>query len=353
MVDRRDLDQEVAVALEIAIFGGAVLAPPRAGGLQHGDEVSDAVELHPGGPEVGKAGECGEHHEATIAAAHDRDPPRLGDPLLDQVAMRMGKVGHAVRPQANVVEAGIVAAIAGGAADVGCEHDEAAMHQILDLRLPNRQVLRLRTAMHEDDGAAPGPGRGRLRAVEQGRDHPPVEALEAHHLRLDGGLAGQPGAVARRHLPQRVRGEIVEVNVRIVGRAVEGEGDAAAVGRPFQLLDHAWRRQRDRSHLPAGEVADGELAEAVDVGDQRQPFLVGRQLEDVDVPIRRVDPFERAALDVEEGRADMIAALVGGEIEAAAILAPAQIAVERLAVVGGERRQRAAGEIEAVQPEVE
>jgi hypothetical protein len=101
--------EEISVAFQRAILGLAQGPPVATSVLEKGDHVGDPDYVHPGRPQLGILGERGEHHEASVRAAHH------GYSLVPPPAQpvdRMGQILYRIHPEVHVVEVGVGLAVA-------------------------------------------------------------------------------------------------------------------------------------------------------------------------------------------------------------------------------------------------
>jgi hypothetical protein len=358
VVDGADGLEELAVLRQRAVLGLTEFAAPGAGVLQERDEVGDADYVDAGGPEVGILRERGEDHEAAVGAAERGDAAGVDGGVVVEPLDAGAEVPHRVHPVADVVGAGVLLPVAGGAPDVGLEDGVATGDEVLAQRVERGPALALGAAVDvDDDGDLAGALVGVGGEGEEAGDLQPVEALEVDQVAVAEALPGDAGGVRGSPAPALARVGVEDVDVGVGRRAGDGHGEAVGVVVEADAAGDRAGEFRRRPLLDGGrarQVADGQLGVAVDVPGVDQPPRLVVQRDAVDVPVLVHDQtlgLER--LQVQPRQVQRVMTVVGDEVERVAVRAEVRAAVAHVALVRGEMPEVAARQVERVEVLVE
>src|SRR2546422_6622446 len=132
LVNWRNLFQKFAVTFKTAVLEFAQLAPPGAGVLKERDEIGDANDIYGCRPQIGVGGYGREHHKATITPSHYYNTLWIGDATFTQPVNGVLQVGHRIHPQAHIVQALILVAIASAATHIWFKYSIPPRNKILN-----------------------------------------------------------------------------------------------------------------------------------------------------------------------------------------------------------------------------
>ena len=237
--------------------------------------VAVARERNRGLEDIRGEGHRGHGHDAAVAGAGDRDPVgvHVGQGL--QVVDARQHVLQVAVPPAFVVQVLELEAVAGAAADVGHEHDVAALGEEVDLLVAAELVVELgRGAAVDPHHAGEALARGRVRGpVQVGLDRETVGARVAH---IFGHV--EPVRLSRRNLavqePLLARRHVDDEELRGPHRGLEGIADARSVGGPLGPERRAHLRVRQHLRLAAVGRHHPQRVDAVPVLGVADPAAV-------------------------------------------------------------------------------
>src|SRR5690606_27638553 len=143
--------QQLRVAFRVAVLVGGGLGDPGFGAGEEGREVGHAAHGDPGAEDFGVPHQGGHHQVAAVGAAHDGQPPRVGQALDDGVGRAVGDVVDRVEAAGAQVGVDEGPAVTRGAADVGGEDVEAPPEEFEVERVQDRAFLFLGPAVQVHD----------------------------------------------------------------------------------------------------------------------------------------------------------------------------------------------------------
>ena len=282
--ERRDLVEPLGLALgaDPLLEHRLHRRPVRRNRLKQRADVRRTDDVDAARPELGVAGHARKRRVATVAAAHDREPIRIGPALIDRPLRDVVHVVlHRLVPLA-IARIEELLAEAGRAAEVDVQDGVAAIGEPLVIRVEAPAVAGPRSAVHHDDQRHPLAGLPVVRQRVVRRKHETIASRNLDRLHLHERKTFQTRPVAEEvatsllvAVPEPVLHRTVIDEVRhdpatIVARAVD-DLDLAIDERGELLEIGTHRFVENRPRLPQPVRRDGLrlLGDRVDhdVGD--------------------------------------------------------------------------------------
>ena len=271
--------------------------------LQHRVPIDNSEQLDARRPHARRFAHRHQRHVAAIRPAGDADSFRIdvarGAEELRSVHLIL-QIAAAEVLEVHLLEG---EAIAGRSADIRCDHGVSARDEGDDIAAERVDGLSGRSTVRQDDSGIPAVALQIERHPQQRADRGAVEALVVDDLRRRQRRGVEAGDRRVRQLRGAVRSQIVNPEIRRLGRALMDHEQAVAIG-----AERSWTAgerihsggDRQFARRTAGRAGDVRIGAAILVHDVRQPLSVGREVGRPRFPLQIGKPGEFLRRHIEQ-----------------------------------------------------